>query len=328
MVQIRPYKEGDEHGAFVLDRLVEVHPWNRRDVANYLWKFRGNNPAGDSLIFVAEKDGEVIGHFAAIPMRYWIYGEEIIGSHSIGMIIKPEWQNRGLGKFIADKLFSDLENKKIPFTYGYPNDNAYELHLQQLGYEVISMQPLFKREVNDGTDLDFISFPSSLTFEKIEKFGEDVNELWEEAKDNFRVAVIRNDAFLNWRYITRPDVPYFAFGAYDNENLIGYCVLKVYRENEILRGHFIDLLTVPHNKEYGQFLIQNGLKFFRNKKINEVTLWMQGSPFFQEILKEYGFEKGMTKPMICRFNLDANKYRPLLNEEDWYFTMGDTLEIF
>ena len=328
MIRIRPYKEGYEHGFQSLDKLVEIHPWNQRNLANWQWKYMGGNPAGDSLMFFADNDGDIIGHFAAIPMNYWIHGEKVIGSHSIAMMTKPEWQNRGLGKFISDELFKELEKKQIPFTYGYPNDNAYELHLQQLGYEDIAMQPLFKRQMYDGPDVNFFSFPSSLRFQKIEKFGKEVNKLWEEAKKTFRVAVIRSDGFLNWRYIARPDVPYFAFGAYDSENLIGYCVLKVYRENGILRGHFIDLLTVPHNKEYGQFLIQNGLKFFRNKKVNEVTLWMQGSPFFQEILKEYGFEKGMTKPLICRFNLDANKYRPLLKEKDWYFTMGDTLEIF
>ena len=73
------------------------------------------------------------------------------------------------------------------------------------------------------------------------------------------------------------------------------------------------------------------------KKVDEVTLWMQGSPFFEDILKEFGFSvdgvsgggwPGATRPMICRFNVDPEKYRPHLNEKDWYFTMGDTLEIY
>jgi hypothetical protein len=32
--------------------------------------------------------------------------------------------------------------------------------------------------------------------------------------------------------------------------------------------------------------------------------------------------------MICRFNVEPGKYRPWLNEKNWYFTMGDTLEIY
>ena len=71
--------------------------------------------------------------------------------------------------------------------------------------------------------------------------------------------------------------------------------------------------------------------------VNEVTLWMQGSPLFENILKEFRFQvggvsgggwPGATRPMICRFNSQIEKYKPYLNEKNWYFTMGDTLEIY
>ena len=34
MLKIRSYKKGDEAGFQKLDRLVEVHPWNRRNLDN------------------------------------------------------------------------------------------------------------------------------------------------------------------------------------------------------------------------------------------------------------------------------------------------------
>ena len=37
---------------------------------------------------------------------------------------------------------------------------------------------------------------------------------------------------------------------------------------------------------------------------------------------------GVTKPMICHFNVEPGKHRPRLNEKDWYFTMGDILGIY
>ena len=72
-MQIRPYKPGDEQGIFILDRAVELHPWNRRNDSNWYWKYQGKNPAGQSLIYVAENDGEIIAHFAALPIWYWLY---------------------------------------------------------------------------------------------------------------------------------------------------------------------------------------------------------------------------------------------------------------
>ena len=229
---------------------------------------------------------------------------------------------------MADKLIEELENQKIPFTYGYPNENAYDLHKKHLRYKDIFMQPLIERKLEETSDISLNSFPPALEFKKIEKFNDSINVLWDEVKNYFETIVIRNADFLNWRYIGRQDVLYYVFGAYDKDSLVGYCVLKLYREDRILRGHFIDLFTIPGQEVYARFLIQNGLRFFQKEKVNEVNLWMQGSTFFRKILREYGFETNKSRPMICRFNIDGDKFNTFLTEEKWYFTMGDTLEIY
>ena len=333
-MKIRKYKPGDEVGFQVIAKLVELHPWNRMNLANWYWKYKGDNPAGKPIMIYAENDGELIGHFAAIPMMYWFDNEDVMGSHSVAMMIDPAWQNKGLIKFMADRLIRELEEQKIPFTYGYPNDNAYDLHIKLLGYEDITMQRLFHKEMKNirfnTLDTEF----ERLKWNKIERFDERVNVLWGKAKNDFKAIVIRNSAFLNWRYMDRPDVPYYAF----NCNVLeGYCVLKIYQDENTLHGHFIDLFTQNGNSDCGRFLVENGLRFFNDKGIDEATLWMQGSPFFEDILIDFGFcvggvsgggWPGATRPMICRFNAEPEKYRPLLNEKDWYFTMGDTLEIY
>ena len=337
MLEIRPYKTGDEAGFQKLDQLVEIHPWNRRNLANWHWKFKGRNPAGEPIMIYAENDDDIIGHFAAIPMNYWLDGKEIVGSHSAAMMIDPAWQNKGLIKFVADKLIKELSEQMIPFTYGYPNDNAYDLHIKLLGYEDVAMQRLFYKKMKNKRDNIPVTTSGVLNWQKIECFGDRVNALWDSAKNDFKAIVIRNSAFLNWRYLDRPDVPYYAFGAFNGDILEGYCVLKFYQDENILRGHFIDLFTQDGNSDCGRFLVENGLRFFNDKEVNEVMLWMQGSPFFEDILKEFGFNvdgvsgggwPGASRPMICRFNVKPEKYRPLLNEKNWYFTMGDTLEIY
>ena len=44
------------------------------------------------------------------------------------MIVHPNYQNKGLIKFVADKLFNDAKLNNIKFIYGYPNQNAYQIH--------------------------------------------------------------------------------------------------------------------------------------------------------------------------------------------------------
>ena len=78
MVNIRPYKNSDEIGIMKLDSLVEEHPWNRRNLANWKWRFKGANPAGKSLVWVAEDKNNILATFAIIPMMYLINGETVI----------------------------------------------------------------------------------------------------------------------------------------------------------------------------------------------------------------------------------------------------------
>ena len=59
-MEIRPYKNGDEVGIMKLDTMVEEHPWNRRNLANWNWKFKGKNPAGKSLVWIAENNKEIL----------------------------------------------------------------------------------------------------------------------------------------------------------------------------------------------------------------------------------------------------------------------------
>ena len=55
-MKIRKYKNKDEIQILKLDRLVEEHPWNRRNLKNWYWKYKGKNPFGRSLVWVAEKE--------------------------------------------------------------------------------------------------------------------------------------------------------------------------------------------------------------------------------------------------------------------------------
>jgi hypothetical protein len=327
-MKIRPYQESDEQGIFKLDRSVEEHEYNRRDIENWEWKYKGANPAGDAIIYVCENKDEIIAHFAAIPMKYWSGNQEVTASHSIAMMVKPEWQKRGLVKFVTDKVIKELEEKQIPFTYGYPNEAAHLLHKTFMAYEDITMQKLYQVDLNSERPKMDLSLPEGVKFSEIDKFDAFVDALWNNTKNDYNTLVVRTADFLNWRYIARPDIKYHAFGLFKGSELLGYCILKLYQDGDIQRGHFVDIFTTHADISTFQMLVAHGLGFFEKQNCTECNLWLQGHAGFQDALKQSGFDVVSSRPLICRFNHEKEKYEKVLNDQNWYFTMGDTLEIY
>lgn len=323
-MKIRSYQPGDEKQILELDWQLFPDPWNKRDVPNWKWKHLGSNPAGKALVYVMEHEGKIIVHFAVVPYRIRYFGEDILASHSIGSMVAPEYQGKGLIKFVADKLFEEAVTRNIAFSYGFPNGLAYDLHIKLMGYR--DLMPIATLE--RSADGKISESTKGLKFLAINNFGPAVDKLWDAGKDTYQISVIRDAAFLNWRYLARPDQKYRAFGAYEAERLVGYIVLKLYRDELVLKGHIIDLFTLPRREDVARFLIEEGLNFFAKNGTNLESSWVAGSALYERLLTEKGFKPVCSRPLICRLNFDKEKYQRALNGANWYFTMGDSTEIY
>ena len=111
-IKIKKATETDICGLMKLDKLLEEHPWNRRSRKNWKWKYFTQNPAGKANIYIATKETKILACFAAIPIKYLIRKKIITAYHSIAMMVHPDWQNRGLIGFVAEKLFEAIKKKK------------------------------------------------------------------------------------------------------------------------------------------------------------------------------------------------------------------------
>jgi predicted N-acetyltransferase YhbS len=322
---IRKYKKGDEFGILKLDRLVEEHIWNRRNLKNWFWKFNKKKKTMKSIVFVCEKNNKIIATFAILPIKWKIYNKEFTASHSIAMIVHPNYQNKGLIKFVADKVIQQAKIKKYEFVYGYPNHKAYDLHKKLLGYEDAFDQKLYhvkiknKRIAKNFKDLKLI---------KTKFFDKSHDKLWQDIKNEYPIILKRSKEFLNWRYAERPDHIYFIFTLYNNKKNIGYMVLKIYQEKNLLRGHIIDIFVSQKNLKYFNYLIDQANLFFKKKNCQEITMWLNGSNKLQQAIKLKGFKVKSSRKMICKFDLNSKNYKNILDQKKWYFTMGDTFEIF
>ena len=110
---------------------------------------------------------------------------------------------------------------------------------------------------------------------------------------------------------------------------MGYIVLKIYKEKNILRGHIIDIM---YNIKFKKKILNNMLcfayNFFHKNRCSEITLWAQSDINIRSELRNLKFIVKHKRPFICKNFSLKKKQRKYLNKKNWFFMMGDTLEIY
>tara|TARA_B110000977_G_scaffold28001_1_gene35704 strand:- start:32628 stop:33638 length:1011 start_codon:yes stop_codon:yes gene_type:complete len=320
--KIRKYIKGDELSILKLDRFVETHKWNRRNLKNWFWKYKGKNSSGKSKVYVCEYKKKIIATFATIPLEYIFNKKKVTFSNSIAMIVHPKYQDKGIIKYLGDKLLSDTQSSS-KLVFGYPNERSYRLHKIFFDYQDCFKQKLFELNVKRNqlkNDSNFISL------KKINKFSSGHSKIFKKNIAKFKIQKIRDSSYLNWRYIDRPDIEYLCHNVYLKNKFLGYVIFKLYQNEKNLYGHIIDFYLDTKSQSIYDETIMASTYFLTKLKVDYVSCWCNGDLLFAKSLKKINFKVVSSRPFICK--IFDKKYKKKITPKDWFFTMGDSLEVY
>jgi len=338
--------------------------WNPRTVENWYWKFTDKNPAGHSFIWVAEHEDQLVGHFAAVPFRLKVFDEELTASHTIGALVDKKFQKKGLLKFVGGRLMEELVQNNIPYTWGFPNKLAHKFENECLGYkDLINFDEWkIKKENIKKSPLNPCIRQVTEFDEQFDRLWENCSPGYEVAIVRKREYL--NWRYLqrpDWEYFpfayyekaaarpaqegpsghpsasllgrrgfsSSPGEARIMRSYHEKEVLKGYVVLKLYREAETRRGHIIDIFAGRNDESTLSGLIDAGLNFFIEKAVDEVMVWFWGNPLIEDLFLREGFSREkIDRPLILRINKEHKYQEQIMDSSHWYFTMGDSTEIF
>ena len=105
-----------------------------------------------------------------LVLKFKIYTRKLLNCHDGN----PEWQSKGLIKFVGDKVFHDLKKNKVDFVYGFPNEKAYLLHKNIWNYKDAFVQNLYlinRKKIIEENNKEFVIAP-------INKFEKSFDLFW------------------------------------------------------------------------------------------------------------------------------------------------------
>ena len=180
----------------------------------YQWKYQP--PAGPARVAIALEHGEMVGSLGMFPLRIAARGRELIGWQFCDGATAP--QKRGLGYFAecVRALHAQLGPDELSF--GFPNANSRR-SFGEIGWRetqtvttfagVIPLTPRLRGD-EDLVEFDLANdMPNART-----------------AAENSRPGLVRDAAYLRWRYGRHPLRPYSVYVRRTGGGADGYIVLR------------------------------------------------------------------------------------------------------
>lgn len=347
MINIREYKDGDEEGIVAL--FNEVYDTSG-DIDYWKWQFI-ENPLGEPVIIVAEEDSKIIGQCTLLPNEMVIEGEDILVGESIDTMISENYRGQGLYEKLALKSYEVGRSKAMKIRVGFPTDQLNKRLLsEEINARFVADIPLFINLYKMDNFLvgivklkivaKILSVPSMLMakfiykekkikiketyiIEEIEEFNEEFDLLWDKIKKDSPIMKSRSSKFLNWRIKDHPKNEYKTFGAYLNEELVGYIILKtektkVRKKVELTVGTIVDMIGI--DEDVIGDLYFKAKDYFKGIKTDFIVSWASPTMKYRQLLIDLGFyrTKGGLPFVVKDLSNDEELAEYIGIEDNWY----------
>lgn len=322
--EIREYQPGDE--VSLLETFNHVFSANDpgyvpRTLEEWRWGF-ADNPHG-WRIFVAVHEGRVVAQFAGQPLRVWVRGQEQVFVNCVDSMSHPD-HRRGLkrpGLFVnvAHAYFDAYGGADRDWLhYGLPIEEAARMGDTFLRYEIVRNQPVVSRRVGEGpTEL-----PAGVAV--IDRFDEQARWLYDRCAGRWGASTIRDDTYLNWRFLDHPRFDYVALGVFNDQAILRG--LAVYRTTDWFHDNMVfivDWLVPTDEPEVGELLRRAVLARARAQRAFGVGILLpEWSEWFQMFQEDNWWVWPTDYSMRARwFHRDV---RPEWLRENWWYQLAET----
>jgi predicted N-acetyltransferase YhbS len=252
------------------------------------------NPVNGNYVRVAREKatGAVIGFSMFVPVRMIWQKETMTALVGANLVIRPEFRRRGISLEFSNSLNEDFKQTDHRFLYAFPNPRS-KPGLIRNKYTVVCQIPLLVRPLNIGVltgsylQNAFLRWgvnigwqaaghivwrehqPSQnghlLDIMEDKGFDEAYDRFWEKVRTKYNLMIVRDRAFLQWRFIEIPYRKYTILSARRGRDILGYAVLRQAEIRKTEVGMIADLLVLPgeEGERAGLGLLHEAMRRFR-----------------------------------------------------------------
>ncbi len=320
-IEARAFQAGDElalHAALERARAAAGGGGEARTLDALRWRY-AQAPHGACVAFARDGEGVPVAGLAATRHRARLEGREVFWLE-VGDLFNDFGHGAGLararGLVAAGRAFAEqfggFAPEKHPIVYGTPNRRAHRLGLAALEWEVLRSE--------NQLLLDLARPPAraeaGLALEEVERFPAEVEALALTQAEGRAALLVRDAAYLDWRYADRPGAGFHRVLARRAGALVG---CAVYGD-----GWLLDWLAPPADAGLlATLLAWAHARARADGRARLATVVPDSAPEWL-LLQQHGFRAHGTREYLCFKSFQ----RPAIMSwmfHHWSYTRGDTL---
>jgi hypothetical protein len=190
------------------------------------------------------------------------------------------------------------------------------LRLNQLAPRLVNpmlaLADITRRDHPAATDLEIV---------EVDVFGADIDDLWERTRHEYPAIFARDRSYLNWRFVTVPQLDYRKFVARRSGRAVGLVVTRRCTPVELPFGIIAELYGSRHDSAVLAALLRHAIAQFGGE-VASIQI-ATSIPEIDQIVKRQAFlKRSATEPTVVCRNPEIGA-ELLTLKDDWFFSKGD-----
>jgi GNAT superfamily N-acetyltransferase len=318
-------------------------------------------PGGPAIAAIAREPetGQLIGQAVTVPIRMSVADRPRTAGLSLGPVTDPAHQDRDMLVDLLREACTFSAEDGIAFSYAFPDNLSHSTFVHKAGFKDIGSVPLLIRPLNPerlalktthGLVLKRTSSfvrriwrtspaaspresPPDLEIAQIGFFDDSFDVFWERVRHRFPIMVVRDPAYLNWRFADVPTRVYTTFAARSDGQVRGFAVLRVAPFGRFSAGMIVDLVVEAsaEGRAAGRVLVDRAYSYFGDLDVDIIASLAPRHTDEFRLLRSRGF-------WVCPKFLQPQPFRLVVRCYDeggstshlahdlpnWFVTLGDS----
>ena len=278
---IREYCNDDEQNVL---ELWEAAFGKKLSLDIWRWKFC-RNPFGRQIMLCVNEQSKPVAMYSGIPYSANWKGKQVTFTQLIDNMSHPEYRftvsgKKGLYALTVEK-FGHSEGSIM--SYGFSGEKHFRLGKLQLNYQIMGGGGVYLK-----TKLDYLKSKRNYTLQKNETTNNTNNffdELQKKLSTKYPFAVLRNDQFIQWRFLDVNQKKYIIYTAKNWLNKpLAYIVISIKDSTATI----VDIFGTDSEYEIER-LISAVADDLKHKYLKDIQTWLPANHFLVNKLLSVGF---------------------------------------